>query len=89
MIRDLGNCGHFSKLERILNAWQSAKDNQCSVVIVLDELCYGKAGVYRFTPQEVYDITISGNQHDLLLTNGLDLVAKYPWWDITKVNVLW
>lgn len=89
MIRDLGNCGHFEKLQRILKAWKSAKNNHCGAVIVLDELCYGKTGISRFTPQEVYDLNMSGDDRLLYLTNGDKVVATYPWWDITKVNVLW
>ena len=89
MIRDLGNCGNFAKLQRILKAWKSAKDNHCGAVIVLDELCYGKTGISRFTPQEVYDLNMSGDDRLLYLTNGDKIVATYPWWDIVKVNVLW
>lgn len=89
MIRDLGNCGNRGKLERIIKAWQSAKDNHCGAVIVLDELCYGKSGIFRFTPQEVYNLNIAGNENTLFLINGDKVVATYPWWDITKVNVLW
>lgn len=89
MIRDCGNCGNREKLERIIKAWQSAKDNHCGAVIVLDEVCYGKSGISRFSPKEVYDLDIAGNDNVLFLINGDKVVATYPWWDITKVNVLW
>ena len=89
MIRDLGNCGNREKLTRILNAWQSAKNNHCGAVIVLDELCYGKSGTCRFTPEEVYNLEIAGDTRVLYLINKDKVVAQYPWWDITKVNVLW
>ena len=89
MIRDCGNCGNREKLERIIKAWQSAKDNHCGAVIVLDEVCYGKSGISRFSPQEVYTLNIAGDANTLYLINGDKVVATYPWWDITKVNVLW
>ena len=89
MIRDLGNCGCNEKLHRIIKAWKSAKDNHCGAVIVLDEVCYGKGGVSKFTPQEVYDLNVAGDNNTLYLINGDKVVATYPWWDITKVNVLW
>lgn len=89
MIRDLGNCGNNEKLQRIIKAWNSAKENHCGVVVVLDELCYGKSGVFRFTPQEVYDLEVAGNTHELYLIDNGKVVNMFPWWDITKVNVLW
>lgn len=89
MIRDLGNCGNNEKLQRIIKAWNSAKENHCGVVIVLDELCYGKSGISRFSPQEVYDLEIAGNEHELYLIHDKEIVCRLPWWDITKVNVLW
>lgn len=89
MIRDLGNCGNTEKLVRIFKAWESAKENQCAIVIVLDEVVYGENNVFRFPSKAVQEFKLSANKNEIHLIHDNEVCATYPWWDIVKVNVLW
>ena len=78
LIRNLGNCGNFAKLERICKALDIAKKNQTQVVIVLDELVYGK-NMLVITEVKNYDF----NKTNIIVND-----EQIPWWDITKVNLI-
>ena len=82
LIRDLGNFGSLQKLDRIIKGIEVAKRYQCSLVIVLDPLVYGKnKKVYKSI--ELSEAEIDFNKAELFI--GKD---AYPWWDINRVNVL-
>ena len=82
LIRNLGNCGSLQKLARIVEGINTAKEHQCSLVIVMDPLVYGKnKNVY--TSVELSEAEINFNKDELFI--GTDV---YLWWDIDKVNVL-
>lgn len=82
LVRNLGNCGSLLKLARIIEGINTAKEHQCSLVIVMDPLVYGKnKNVY--TSVELSEAEINFNKDELFI--GTDV---YLWWDIDKVNVL-
>ena len=82
LIRDLGNFGSLQKLDRIIKGIEVAKRYQCSLVIVLDPLVYGKnKKVYKSI--ELSEAEINFNKTELFI--GKD---TYPWWDIDRVNVI-
>ena len=82
LIRDLGNFGSLQKLDRIIKGIEVAKRYQCSLVIVLDPLVYGKnKKVYKCI--ELSEAEINFNKAELFI--GKDV---YPWWDIDRVNVI-
>ena len=82
LIRDLGNFGSLQKLDRIIKGIEVAKRYQCSLVIVLDPLVYGKnKKVYKSI--ELSEAEINFNKAELFI--GKDV---YPWWDIDRVNVI-
>ena len=82
LIRDLGNFGSLQKLDRIIKGIEVAKRCQCSLVIVLDPLVYGKnKKVYKCI--ELSEAEINFNKAELFI--GKDV---YPWWDIDRVNVI-
>lgn len=78
LIRNLGNCGNIDKLKRICRALDIAKNNQTKVVIVLDELVYGK-NMSVLEEINEYDF----NKRELIINGDV-----FPWWDITKVNLI-
>ena len=82
LIRDLGNFGSLQKLDRIIKGIEVAKRYQCSLVIVLDPIVYGK-NKKIYTSIELNEVEINFNKTELFI--GKD---TYPWWDIVKVNVL-
>ena len=82
LIRDLGNFGSLQKLDRIIKGIEVAKRYQCSLVIVLDPIVYGK-NKKIYTSIELNEVEINFNKTELFI--GKD---TYPWWDIDKVNVL-
>ena len=59
-----------------------AKRHQCSLVIALDPIVYGK-NVTIYSYEELSKVEINFNKVELFI--GKDI---YPWWDIDKVNVL-
>lgn len=78
LIRNMGNCGCLDKLQRIIEALQTAQQHHTAVVISLDALVYGKN--HSLIEQvEDYDFT-----KNTLTVNG----EEFPWWDIEKVNLL-
>ena len=82
LIRDLGNFGSLQKLDRIIKGIEVAKRYQCSLVIVMDPLVYGKnKKVYKSI--ELSEAEINFNKTELFI--GKD---TYPWWDIDRVNVI-
>lgn len=82
LIRNLGNCGSLRKLERIIEGINTAKEHQCSLVIVMDPLVYDKnKKVYHSI--ELSEAEIDFNKAELFI--GKD---TYPWWDIDRVNVI-
>ena len=82
LIRNLGNCGSLQKLARIMEGIEVAKRHQCSLVIALDPIVYGKnATIYSY--EELSKVEINFNKDELFI--GKDI---YPWWDIVRVNVL-
>ena len=82
LIRDLGNFGSLQKLDRIIKGIEVAKRYQCSLVIVMDPLVYGKnKKVYKCI--ELSEAEINFNKAELFI--GKDV---YPWWDIDRVNVI-
>ena len=82
LIRDLGNFGSLQKLDRIIKGIEVAKRYQCSLIIVLDPIVYGKnAKIYSY--EELRNAEVNFNKDELFI--GKD---TYPWWDIDKVNVL-
>ena len=82
LIRDLGNFGSLLKLDRIIKGIEVAKRYQCSLVISLDPIVYGKnTKIYSY--EELRNADINFNKDELFI--GKD---TYPWWDIDKVNVL-
>ena len=82
LIRNLGNCGSLQKLARIMEGIEVAKRHQCSLVIALDPIVYGK-NVTIYSYEELSKVEINFNKVELFI--GKDI---YPWWDIDKVNVL-
>lgn len=82
LIRNLGNCGNLQKLERIIEGIKVAKRHQCSLVIALDPVVWGK-NITVYSYEELRDVEINFNKDELFI--GKDV---YPWWDIDKVNVL-
>ena len=82
LIRNLGNCGSLRKLERIIEGINTAKEHQCSLVIVMDPLVYGK-NKKVYTSVELSEAEINFNKAELFI--GKDV---YPWWDIDRVNVI-
>lgn len=82
LIRNLGNCGSLQKLTRIMEGIEVAKRHQCSLVIALDPIVYGK-NVTIYSYEELSKVEINFNKDYLFI--GKD---AYPWWDIDKVNVL-
>ena len=82
LIRDLGNFGSLQKLDRIIKGIEVAKRYQCSLVIVLDPLVYGK-NKKVYTSVELSEAEINFNKAELFI--GKD---TYPWWDIDRVNVI-
>ena len=82
LIRNLGNFGSLQKLDRIIKGIEVAKRYQCSLVIALDPIVYGKnAKIYSY--EELRNAEINFNKDELFV--GKD---TYPWWDIVRVNVL-
>ena len=82
LIRNLGNFGSLQKLDRIIKGIEVAKRHQCSLVIALDPIIYGKnAKIYSY--EELRNADINFNKDELFI--GKD---TYPWWDIDKINVL-
>ena len=82
LVRNLGNCGNLRKLVRIIEGINTAKEHQCSLVIVMDPLVYGKnKKVYHSI--ELSEAEIDFNKTELFI--GKDV---YPWWDIDRVNVI-
>ena len=82
LIRDLGNFGSLQKLDRIIKGIEVAKRYQCSLVIVMDPLVYGKnKKVYKCI--ELSEAEINFNKAELFI--GKD---TYPWWDIDRVSVI-
>lgn len=82
LIRDLGNFGSLQKLDRIIKGIEVAKRYQCSLVIVMDPLVYGKnKKVYKCI--ELSEAEINFNKAELFI--GKDV---YPWWDIDRVSVI-
>ena len=82
LIRNLGNCGSLRKLERIIEGINTAKEHQCSILITLDSLVYGKnKKVYHSV--ELSEAEINFNKDELF--TGKD---TYPWWHIVRVNVI-
>lgn len=82
LIRDLGNFGNLQKLDRIIKGIKVAKNYQCSLVIVLDPVVWGK-NITIYSYEELRNAEINFNKDELFI--GKD---TYPWWDIDKVNVL-
>ena len=82
LVRNLGNCGSLLKLARIIEGINTAKEHQCSLVIAMDPLVYGKnKKVYHSV--ELSEVEINFNKDELFI--GKD---AYPWWDIDRVNVI-
>ena len=82
LVRNLGNFGSLQKLDRIIKGIEVAKRYQCSLVIALDPLVYGKnKKVYHSV--ELSEAEINFNKAELFI--GKDV---YPWWDIDIVNVI-
>ena len=82
LVRNLGNCGSLLKLARIIEGINTAKEHQCSLVIVMDPLVYGK-NKKVYTSVELSEAEIDFNKAELFI--GED---TYPWWDIDRVNVI-
>ena len=82
LVRNLGNCGSLLKLARIIEGIKAAKRHQCSLVIVMDPLVYGK-NKKVYTSVELSEAEINFNKDELFI--GKD---TYPWWDIDRVNVI-
>ena len=82
LIRNLENCGSLRKLERIIEGRNTAKEHQCSLVIVTDTLVYGR-NKKVYTSIELSEAEIDFNKAELFI--GKDV---YPWWDIDRVNVI-
>ena len=81
-VRNLGNCGSLLKLARIIEGINTAKEHQCSLVIVTDTLVYGR-NKKVYTSVELSEAEINFNKAELFI--GKDV---YPWWDIDRVNVI-
>ena len=82
LVRNLGNCGSLLKLARIIEGINTAKEHQCSLVIVMDPLVYGKnKKVYKCI--ELSEAEINFNKDELFI--GTDV---YPWWDIDRVDIV-
>ena len=81
-VRNLGNCGSLRKLERILEGINTAKEHQCSLVIVTDTLIYGR-NKKVYTSVELSEAEINFNKDELFI--GKDV---YPWWDIDRISVI-
>ena len=82
LVRNLGNCGSLLKLARIIEGINTATEHQCSLVIVMDPLVYGKnKKVYHSV--ELSEAEINFNKAELFI--GKDV---YPWWDIDRINVI-
>lgn len=88
MIKDLGNCGNPQKLERIMKAVKSAQENKCCLVIFLDPLVYGKNS-FMITSENIQEVSFAEHTGDLLIIRDNKVVASLPWWDISKVRVIW
>ena len=82
LVRNLGNCGSLQKLARIVEGINTAKEHQCSLVIVMDPLVYGK-NKKVYTSVELSEAEINFNKDELFI--GKD---AYAWWDIDSVNVI-
>ena len=82
LVRNLGNCGSLLKLARIIEGINTAKEHQCSLVIVTDTLVYGR-NKKVYTSVELSEAEINFNKDELFI--GKD---TYPWWDIDRVNVI-
>ena len=82
LVRNLGNCGSLLKLARIIEGINTAKEHQCSLVIVMDPLVYGKnKKVYKSI--ELSEAEIDFNKAELFI--GKDV---YPWWDIDRIDIV-
>lgn len=80
LIRHMGNCGSTDKLIKIMEAIEAAIKHDVMLVIVQDELCYGKNHTL-FNPEDLKDYKF--NRTSLFIGDN-----EFPWWDITKVNLL-
>lgn len=78
LIREMGNCGNLDKLKRITEALNIAISHKVTVMLLLDPLVYGGQFTVIDTV-ESYDF----NKTDIII-NG----AHYPWWDITKLSLV-
>ena len=73
LVRNLGNCGSLRKLERIIEGINAAKEHQCSLVIVMDPLVYGK-NKKVYTSVELSEAEINFNKDELFIRKNV-----YPW----------
>lgn len=78
LIREMGNCGSLKKLMRIEEAIKTAKVHKTKIVLVLDPLVYGDF-ITVIDQIDSYDF----NKTEIIINGN-----SYPWWDITKLNLI-
>lgn len=78
LIREMGNCGSLEKLTRIVEAIRTAQTHKTKIVLVLDPLVYGDSATV-IDQIDSYDF----NKTDIIINGN-----SYPWWDITKLNLI-
>lgn len=89
MIKDFGNCGNFEKTVRIQKAINSAKQNQCAIIFVLDPLVYGSNNLTHVKSENIakYEFAFTTNTMHIMYQGCC--LESVPWWDIVRVNVVW
>lgn len=88
MIRELGNCGHRDKIVRIIKAFALAKENECTVHIVMDPLVYGEWS-YKISYKEIQNVHCAYDNNTLIISRDNEIIQKLIWWDIDRVVVVW
>ena len=78
LIREMGNCGGLKKLMRIDEAIKAAIRYKTKIILGLDPLVYGNSSII-IDQIDSYDF----NKTDIIINGN-----SYPWWDITKFNLI-
>lgn len=78
LIREMGNCGSLEKLTRIVEAIKTAMAHKTKIVLGLDPLVYGNSSI---TIDQIDSYNF--NKTDIIINGN-----SYPWWDVTKLNLI-
>lgn len=89
MVKDFGNCGNYEKVVRIQQAINSAKQNKCAIVFVLDPLIYGSDNLTHVKSVNVVKYEFAFTTDTMHIMHQGSCLESIPWWDIVRVNVVW